>query len=120
FAELDLDSDTGPSGFQATVQLFRDSNGNGVYDSTETLATATTNSSGRALIQKALTSGDYFVRVTGNPFPNYTLQVHGDTVPGVINLGDSLSNSKNIGQQLGESFQGESMGAGDPSDTFKL
>jgi hypothetical protein len=121
YAELDLNADSPPSAHQATFQLIHDANGNNKIDAGETLATATTNSSGKAFIKRALSpSNKYYIHVTGSPFPNYTLIMNGDTVPGVTAAAPQTTNSENLGT-LDRQFQLDgALGAGDSTDTYKF
>ena len=119
--ELGLDGDFDPTIFNGTVELIRDANSSGTVDSGEVLSTkSTTLTTSTVFIKQNVTFGQYFIRVTGGPYPNYRLKVNADTSGGISYPGPKYSDSRSIGSLAGKTTINEAVGAGDASDTFKF
>lgn len=107
------------------LELLRDINGNGFYDSNETLVSDIAYTYRNGLINTALGAGTYFVRVAGTSSSvntNYTLSLGSTAAPSTIptDPGSTLGTAFGIGRLTSNRSFRDFVGSVDPIDTYRF
>ncbi|GAA6616823.1 PPC domain-containing protein [Scytonema sp. NUACC26] len=108
----------------AYMELIYDSNGNGVYDSSEQLEFGSGYSYGNTPINATLAAGTYFVRVNTDSFiynTNYTLSLTQSAYnANPVDPGNSMSTALNLGTLSGTRIYKDVLGVSDREDWFSF
>jgi hypothetical protein len=121
-AIVTLDPGQSTSTFSLKEELIRDANNNGVVDAGEVITSASTNTGAggqRAKIARSVAPGTYYLRVTGGPAADYTLDVQGDTAAPFNGEAPRYSTAKNLGTLAGQAYAGDAMTDGD-ADAYRF
>jgi hypothetical protein len=116
-AGLTLDPSLDRNTFTVKMDLIKDANNNGSVDSGEVITTASTGPNQPDVsFSWPVAIGTYFIRVTGSPYPLYTLELQEDRVPGF----QKFSQSEDLGSIGGTQRLDEALSLGDSADAYRF